>query len=304
MVAGDTEFVLELKTYLQSFVCTQTCEVFSLDTRNYERLVKRRNPRTVDLIRQSAEVKLSARISRLHDNQVPLLRTLLFKMECVDRQHQKKGRRTGPKSPTTPRDLYDIVPHRGALIDLHGPGTVFHRTKMREKAKQYAQNKAQLNRGATTVGFNLRLRTITAQPLQATPLEVMERDHEVAPLHGQNLLTVPGQLFYNPVPNDEAFSTGGTTDEEEDNDEDLSEDEGGYPRPGVKPVFPTFSNWKSSDRALKLLEDRISLWHRSLTKAADKPARVAVPAAYKLQRVRVRLLPLIFSHDVVKHITK
>lgn len=289
---GDVEFMLDLKTYLQSFVCTQTCEVFTLDTRNYERLVSKRNPRTKDLIRHGAEVKLSARISRLHDNQVPLLRTLLFKMECIDRQQQNKGRRRPMRTPISWED--DFVPQRGPLIDMYGPGTVFYRTKMREKAKNNVRNKAHF-RGAT-VGFPMRL-----SPLPATVSAVdVTRSHEVAPLHGQHHLMVPVSRFFNPDLVDDHLLTYRSSGDEEEEGEGEEEggggsadsaDDDGRPKPGVKPVHPTFSDWKSSDRALSVLEDRITAWHSTLSETPAKPSKVTAPAAVKLRRVTIEVLP-------------
>ena len=59
---GDAEFVLELKTYLQTVECTESCEVYILNMKNYERLVTKRNSKTIDLLRQHAQVKLYGRI--------------------------------------------------------------------------------------------------------------------------------------------------------------------------------------------------------------------------------------------------
>jgi hypothetical protein len=69
--------------------CTQECEMYSLDLKNYDRLVTKRNPKSTELLRQIAEVKLTARLARLHDNQIPLMRTLLFRLDKMDVERSK-----------------------------------------------------------------------------------------------------------------------------------------------------------------------------------------------------------------------
>ena len=71
-LTGDTEFVMDLKTYLHTVVCTQNCEVFCLDRRNFDRLVARRNPSTLQLLRDGAEIKHLCRITRAHESKVAL----------------------------------------------------------------------------------------------------------------------------------------------------------------------------------------------------------------------------------------
>ena len=57
--------------------------------KNYERLVSKRNPKTADLLRQQAAQRLTCRLERLHDSQVPLLRSLLFKMQQMDKERNR-----------------------------------------------------------------------------------------------------------------------------------------------------------------------------------------------------------------------
>ncbi len=69
--AGDVEFILDLKNYAQSVVTTHVCHLYALDMKNYERLVVRRNPKTIELLRQHAEVKVMSRVERMmQDNKV------------------------------------------------------------------------------------------------------------------------------------------------------------------------------------------------------------------------------------------
>ena len=139
--------MLDLKTYMQSVVSTQVCHLYALDMKNYERLVVRRNPKTIDMIREHAEVKLMSRVLRLQqDNKVPLLRTLLHKLQSFNKPPPKrKDKRSSAFMSAS--SSYDIVPQRGPLIDIFGPGTVFYRNRQRERIKNKARHKADHFRG-------------------------------------------------------------------------------------------------------------------------------------------------------------
>lgn len=141
---GDTEFSLNLKTYLQSAVSTQVCHLYALDMKNYQRLVVRRNPKTVDMIRKHAETKLHSRVNHLHlETKIPLLKALLSRLQKLG---QPPPKRKDTKLTTMP-SAHDIVPKRGPLVDMFGPGTVFYRNRQREKAKRQIENKLNHFRG-------------------------------------------------------------------------------------------------------------------------------------------------------------
>ncbi len=71
--SGDVEFILDLKNYAQSVITTHECNLYALDMKNYERLVVRRNPKTIELLRQHAEVKVMSRVERMmQDNKVTM----------------------------------------------------------------------------------------------------------------------------------------------------------------------------------------------------------------------------------------
>ena len=84
-VIGDVEFLLGLKSYMQSVVVvSQACHVYALNHKNYERLVVKRYPRSLQLLREMTAAKLFCRLARLQQQQVPLLRTLLFKIDTAN----------------------------------------------------------------------------------------------------------------------------------------------------------------------------------------------------------------------------
>ncbi len=53
---GDTEFLLDLDTSMQTAICTQRTEVLVLEMKHYERLLAKRNPRTIDMMMENLEV--------------------------------------------------------------------------------------------------------------------------------------------------------------------------------------------------------------------------------------------------------
>lgn len=147
---GDIEVLMELTTYLQTSTCTQRTEVLVLETRHFERLFTRRHPRTVDRMKEDLMTRLQFRLSPdpLHSS-VPLLHRLLEKVEDYNRRRlsQTAARQLRSWASSTVKEegkavsrsgsaMFDgFVPHQGALIDIHGPGTVFHRIRQREKAR-------------------------------------------------------------------------------------------------------------------------------------------------------------------------
>ena len=70
--------VLNLPCYSQTATCSEAATIFHLDQRNYDRLVEKRNPQTIDLIRDIVHTKLTLHFSRL-DNLVIKILLLIIK---------------------------------------------------------------------------------------------------------------------------------------------------------------------------------------------------------------------------------
>ena len=83
---------MELQTYAQSVVCTQPTEIYVLDAKNYERLVQKRNPRTIEMLKARAQMKLYFRLARSFDRTIPLVFALVHR---VDEDNRKHGRPVG-----------------------------------------------------------------------------------------------------------------------------------------------------------------------------------------------------------------
>ncbi|CAH1782720.1 unnamed protein product [Owenia fusiformis] len=132
---GDTEVLLEMPTFFHSAICTQETEVLMLETKHYERLLVKRNPQAITAMTDSLELKLQHRI-----NEKVLLSQLLYHKtkEINDEvRRQSQARRVDHKKhPKAHIGSDAFIPTTGPLVDMYGPGTVFHRIRQREHSKQ------------------------------------------------------------------------------------------------------------------------------------------------------------------------
>lgn len=74
-VIGDVEMMLDIPEYCVSVECVETLEVYELDKASFHRLIARRSPETLELLRKVVITKLRLRVERF--NEIPLFRYLL-----------------------------------------------------------------------------------------------------------------------------------------------------------------------------------------------------------------------------------
>ncbi|XP_070558521.1 titin homolog [Ptychodera flava] len=102
---GDVEAVLKLGTYMQTVTSMEATDIFELNLNNFERLIIKKNPTTLDNMKMSIETKLKSRLGRLNsvkEGQVPLLETLVEKFEDMNTppsRKQMKKKNEGEKMP-------------------------------------------------------------------------------------------------------------------------------------------------------------------------------------------------------------
>ena len=97
-LTGDIEYVCSLPTHAHSVVCTTPTDVFHLNGKNTDRLIVRKNPATLILLKMMVDTKLRHRVNTPQAKSVPLLGYLLF-------QCNRK-----PKAPT--RSLAQLRPSK------------------------------------------------------------------------------------------------------------------------------------------------------------------------------------------------
>jgi len=138
MCLGDIEMTFGLPTYAQTVQCTEAAEMFVLDQKNYDRLIEKRNPQSLDLMRDFLHEKLQVRMSWAQDENLPLFRYFLYKLDERKRQESNRWKEFNRK-----RDLRETIDYwksgklnHGPLIDQFGPGSVFYTIRMKAKSRK------------------------------------------------------------------------------------------------------------------------------------------------------------------------
>ena len=148
VLAGDIETLLELETYMQTAKCTQRTEVLVLEMKHFDRLLVKRNPRTIDVMKLCLDLRIRSRMSSHNNLHVPLLAHLhehvsQFQRQYSEREQSKRGKVPSERqSRKTISEYYDaFIPPPGPLIDMYGPGTVFHHIRERARVKRNRRQK-------------------------------------------------------------------------------------------------------------------------------------------------------------------
>ena len=149
---GDLEMTFGLNSYAQTTQCTETAEMFVLDQKNYERLIEKRNPQCLEAMRADMHEKLKLRMSWSQEEDLPLFRYFLYKLD----EKKRKDLNT-IKEHNRKRDLRDTMDYwksgklsNGPLIDQYGPGSVFYTIRMRAKSRK---NQIKMKSGAAAFGI-------------------------------------------------------------------------------------------------------------------------------------------------------
>ena len=122
---------------MQTAVCVERTEVLVLEMKHYERLFVKRHQRTIEQMRHNLELKLSATTSVLsakENEDVPLLSLIHMKLDLL---HNPPPAVTEKKKKETSVQCAEklFFNHKGPLLDLYGPGSVFYMIRIREKSK-------------------------------------------------------------------------------------------------------------------------------------------------------------------------
>ena len=134
--AGDAEVLLDLNTYMQTAVSKEKTSVLVLEVKHYVRLFVRRYQRTIDTMQKQLGIKLEARISLLpHRHDIPLLGYLLKMIEAKNRPQMSLEKDKNRDMVTVSEAEKEFFNHRGPLIDMYGPGSVFYVIRVRERTK-------------------------------------------------------------------------------------------------------------------------------------------------------------------------
>ncbi|XP_050405936.1 uncharacterized protein LOC126821529 [Patella vulgata] len=140
---GDVEILMELDTYMQTAVCKEKTEVLVLELKHYERLFSKKHPKTIDRMTNQLAVKLKTRISLLKNKEeIPLLTYLYDKLKSRNRPPPVREVEREFKDITVAEAEREFLNHKGPLIDIFGPGSVFRLIRIRkEKTRNELRSK-------------------------------------------------------------------------------------------------------------------------------------------------------------------
>lgn len=126
---------MELQTYMQTAVCKEQTDVLVLERKHYDRLFVKRHQRTIEAMRQEIGVKLTARTALLSCKEdIDFFGYLAKIIDALSRPHPPPAQERLERSVSDAEK--EFLNHKGPLIDLHGPGSVFYLIKVREETKQ------------------------------------------------------------------------------------------------------------------------------------------------------------------------
>ncbi|XP_064621913.1 uncharacterized protein LOC135484417 isoform X2 [Lineus longissimus] len=164
-VIGDIEMVLNLPTYMHTIQCTANTEVLILDMKNYERLITRKNPQTIQIMKEKVVEKLSNRSTTPQGLQVPLIGHIVRKLKPKQKVQVDPGKnRQAKKREVLMKQLVKLfLDDKAPMIEPCVPNTVYYKTKAHEKAqvrknveKRQGRNLASANTRARLYGMNTK----------------------------------------------------------------------------------------------------------------------------------------------------
>lgn len=269
---------------MQTAVCTERTDVLVLEMKHYERLFVRRHPRTIDSMRQILKVKLETRSNLLKSKEdVPFLGLLQNRIDSYSNPKPSVEKKTKDLMSSSVAEK-EFLNHKGPLIDMYGPGSVFYMIRVREKQKQKSLKsmvKKQDNNGhmhSARIPQTLVLAAQMAGALKdfdaisekSEPLPSRIVSHRIA-----SARSLPSRVPRSFRKIQSATNPNPETDEDEnEKGENLERHENGLERsadfeepetyvakslPEPRNTFVTFPDTKE-DMALRSLEDRVREW--------------------------------------------
>ncbi|XP_055900490.1 uncharacterized protein LOC106079331 isoform X3 [Biomphalaria glabrata] len=253
-VIGDLEMAMGLTTYSQTVECTEESIIFHLDQRNYDRLIEKRNPGALEMLRDIVHTKLTLHFSRLNEDSIPLYRYFLYTLDEKEKDARLNARTPRTKTPQEMEVNVDNL-QKGPLVNMYGPGSVFYLIRKRAKEMRARQRRRQNNHNqASRFGAQVKPpgggKGMLGSPVYTNNVfggagndEVYENE----PVPGSataSMINLYGAVDGRLV---ESLERQDSMNGGDPNDEDTE-----------------LEDWASSDTALSKLEERITRWHNSL----------------------------------------
>lgn len=133
-VIGDVEMVLDIPEYCASVECVETLEVYELDKASFHRLIARRSPETLELLRKVVITKLRLRVERF--NEIPLFQHLLERATFVPQKEKAKAMKKKRQQLEEMRPLIDRGQRRAVRTNLFLGGQTLKKNEMKNKLEK------------------------------------------------------------------------------------------------------------------------------------------------------------------------
>jgi hypothetical protein len=148
---------------MHTIQCTANTEVLILDMKNYERLITRKNPQTIELMKEKVLEKLTNRSTTPQGLQIPLVGHIVRKLKPKQKVKidPAKNRQVKKREVLMKQLVKLFLDDKAPMIEPCVPNAVFYKTKARERAevkknveKRQGLNLAQANTRARLYGMN------------------------------------------------------------------------------------------------------------------------------------------------------
>lgn len=261
---------MDLHTYAYSVTCIQETEIYVLDQRNYERLIEKRNPQVVDIIRNSVLEKYSLRMSWMQEKKdLPLFQYFLYKIAENDRKKilKKEDMIRKEKERESPEDWDVSSFQKGPLIDMFGPGSVFYSIRMKAKQREMDRltDKARVDK----------------RRLASDKSKKQTKSHTNSENQGPNFITQAFKAKYETeigAPELSIEDDFGLVDGNPDTHRaHLVCAKGRHASNAAKePIETDFNDWESSDANLCQLENRLQKWYSHFGEERPKKGDISI----------------------------
>ncbi|KAK3108775.1 hypothetical protein FSP39_015348 [Pinctada imbricata] len=110
-VIGDIELLMNLDTHVQTITCTANTDVFILDTKNFDRVVGKKNAATLDIMKEHLKNKLNTRMNMKQGELIPFLKFLYQKLtaETLPQSKPLPPLRTSKELPDKETQIQQLI---------------------------------------------------------------------------------------------------------------------------------------------------------------------------------------------------
>ena len=141
-----------MKTHHHSVICTTQTETFFLNNETVERLILRRNPQTLTIMRNIVEEKLFSRVNLGNFSRVELYNALLWRLQKLNTSKDSLGPEKTTKDKQ--RDLMIarlvklFIADKMPLIEPRVPDIIYHKTKSSYRERRSPSPTADVKRAS------------------------------------------------------------------------------------------------------------------------------------------------------------